>query len=384
MDTPARKPGAQWRRSVGTMSLRLFVMHQSYRSHARVAAAYVDVFTSLPDSLVQIVDTPEAANICYLHMEPDKIEQALQQVPSLLPTYKIGYCVWESDHLPDSHIQSIAMLDEVWTASFYNYRCFSQVHPRVRWIPHITGDAPKPSPDDLGNLRHLLAIEEEDFCYLFVGKDVPRKNITGLAESFHYVNQRLPNTRLIVKTNGDEPQVTHHTDQRISYCHGNLPDAAVAALYALCDCYVSAHHSEGWGLPLSDAMQHGKLCIGTGHSGNLDFMTAQNSLPIHCSIAHVEQAHLHHFFRRTMRWAYPHPESLEAQMLSAYALIQSGEATRLTAQASQDIRRFDRRHVRCLMRACLQSIAQHIAKLKEDATEGHQDFDGDEHDDSHL
>ena len=50
------------------------------------------------------------------------------------------------------------------------------------------------------------------------------------------------------------------------------------ALTATCDCYVSLHRSEGFGLTMAEAMYVGKPVIATGYSGNLDFMTAENGL----------------------------------------------------------------------------------------------------------
>src|SRR5436305_469366 len=49
------------------------------------------------------------------------------------------------------------------------------------------------------------------------------------------------------------------------------------ALMAACDCYVSLHRSEGFGLTLAEAMAMGKPLIGTGYSGNVDFMNEDNS-----------------------------------------------------------------------------------------------------------
>ena len=46
---------------------------------------------------------------------------------------------------------------------------------------------------------------------------------------------------------------------------------------AACDCYVSLHRSEGFGLTMSEAMALGKPVVATGYSGNLEFMNAGNS-----------------------------------------------------------------------------------------------------------
>jgi hypothetical protein len=43
------------------------------------------------------------------------------------------------------------------------------------------------------------------------------------------------------------------------------------------DCYVSLHRAEGFGYTLAEAMWLGKPVIATGYSGNVDFMTPENS-----------------------------------------------------------------------------------------------------------
>src|SRR5205085_6826443 len=57
----------------------------------------------------------------------------------------------------------------------------------------------------------------------------------------------------------------------------SLTAAERDGLMAGCDCYVSLHRSEGFGLTLAEAMALGKPVIGTGYSGNLDFMDEGNS-----------------------------------------------------------------------------------------------------------
>ena len=56
---------------------------------------------------------------------------------------------------------------------------------------------------------------------------------------------------------------------------------------AACDCYVSLHRSEGFGLTLAEAMAIGKPAIGTGYSGNLDFMNAENSYLVDYELGRV-------------------------------------------------------------------------------------------------
>jgi hypothetical protein len=57
----------------------------------------------------------------------------------------------------------------------------------------------------------------------------------------------------------------------------------------VCDCYVSLHRSEGFGLTLAEAMSLAKPVIATGYSGNMDFMTPTNSFPVKYGMIPLEQ-----------------------------------------------------------------------------------------------
>ena len=46
------------------------------------------------------------------------------------------------------------------------------------------------------------------------------------------------------------------------------------------DCYVSLHRSEGFGLTMAEAMMCGKPVIATAYSGNVDFMSDDDSFLI--------------------------------------------------------------------------------------------------------
>jgi glycosyltransferase involved in cell wall biosynthesis len=46
------------------------------------------------------------------------------------------------------------------------------------------------------------------------------------------------------------------------------------------DAYISLHRAEGFGLGMAEAMYLGKPVIATNYSGNIDYMTAENSYPV--------------------------------------------------------------------------------------------------------
>ena len=58
-------------------------------------------------------------------------------------------------------------------------------------------------------------------------------------------------------------------------------------MLARADAYVSLHRAEGFGLTIAEAMMMGKPVIATGYSGNLDFMTEENSFLVPYAVAEV-------------------------------------------------------------------------------------------------
>ena len=60
------------------------------------------------------------------------------------------------------------------------------------------------------------------------------------------------------------------------------------ALMNQADCYISLHRSEGFGLTMAEAMALGKPVIATGYSGNLDYMSSNNSFLVKYKIVKQE------------------------------------------------------------------------------------------------
>ncbi len=112
-----------------------------------------------------------------------------------------------------------------------------------------------------------------------------RKNPLGLVDAFTRAFRPDEGPMLVIKTiNGD---LRLSDLERLRAVAGDRRDVLIVdryyteeqknALVGACDCYVSLHRSEGFGLTMAEAMALGKPVIATGYSGNLHFMTPENS-----------------------------------------------------------------------------------------------------------
>ena len=66
-----------------------------------------------------------------------------------------------------------------------------------------------------------------------------------------------------------------------------LPADEKDALIADCDCYVSLHRSEGFGITMAEAMLLGKPVIATDYSGSKDFIRADTAFPVRYELAPI-------------------------------------------------------------------------------------------------
>jgi glycosyltransferase involved in cell wall biosynthesis len=197
--------------------------------------------------------------------------------------HSIGLWFWEVSKFPERWMSSFEHLDEVWAASQHVADAVEAVSP----IPVHTIRLPVVPVPPASRSRESLGLPDA-YCFLFVfdhNSVLERKKPLGLIESFRRAFEPGSGPHLVLKTiNGNRhPEdvkrvraaVAEHPD--VHLIEGYLPAEEKSAMIASCDCYVSLHRSEGFGLTMAEAMYFGKPTIATGYSGNLDFMTPDNS-----------------------------------------------------------------------------------------------------------
>lgn len=109
----------------------------------------------------------------------------------------------------------------------------------------------------------------------------------------------------------------------------------VNSLQAGSDCFVSLHRSEGFGLPIAEAMAQGKPVIATNWSGNVDFMNPSNAACVDYRLVRIETDQGP--YKAGQTWAEPDVEQAAGWMKTLCADRDLGR--RLGEKAKMDIQR---------------------------------------------
>ncbi|MDR2605080.1 MAG: glycosyltransferase [Desulfovibrio sp.] len=349
--------------------MKIFYYLSSYISHLTAGLEYLECIRALGhdvrDNLADGVDPPAplralpedlcrfalSADAVILHDDPLNFESIFAVLPFLEKKRCIAYVPWENELFSPLFIPPLQRVGEVWTCSDFS---LAAVAPHVRvcsLLPHLVRRVGNP---DLPWYREWLRERgaQDDCIFLSVLDAVnPRKNLRGLLTAFGMLRGRTRKpVRLLIKQ--------YRLNMGVAEAAGvlNLPETLpaerMAALYAGCGAYVSAHHTEGWGLGLSSAMAYGKPAIATAYSGNMQFMNERNSILIPYVTAPVSEEMIARIplFTAEMRWAEPDTAALVEAMRKA---AEGRLPPDLPARAAEITRTYGPERIRARLRELL-------------------------------
>lgn len=284
--------------------MNIYYHLSDYISHRRAGEAYIACLGALGHTLVR---DPAASDLVILHEGPHLYTALMRGMPRAPGRRFIGYGVWETPQLPKSFIEGVRSVDAVWTCSDFSRQAFLP-HVPAYFLPHVV-TREHVSHEDMAwameRTGKAAAGRDAVFFYTIVDTVNPRKNVKTLLAAFAAAFPReQASVRLVVKQYR-EPQNLEAFPHVVDIPE-TLTGGQIAALHAVCDMYVGAHHAEAWGLPLSEALSFGNPVIATGYSGNMEFMTPENSFPVPYAIAPVSGAMclaLPDIFSTGMTWA---------------------------------------------------------------------------------
>ena len=255
--------------------------------------------------------------------------------------YNIGYWAWELLQFPTGWEFAFDYFDEIWTLSNYCAESITKVTPIpvIKFPPSI--DIPKPTLD-----RNALGLPKDKFIFLFMfdfHSTITRKNPVNLIKAFQQAfGQSNQDVLLVIKCSNGEHKPDHRAQvkaaaadwQSIHFIEGHLRQEEVQALLNSCNCYVSLHRAEGFGLTMAEAMSYGKPVIATGYSSNMEFMNVGNSFPVKYKLVPNDQ--VEGPYSQGAVWADPDID--HAASLMQYVFQNYDEAKLVGARAARDMR----------------------------------------------
>ena len=241
-----------------------------------------------PDELQSLFSNmPSPATLWTLNI--NELQQAPDRELLRLPgQYNIATWFWELPTMPDWMQAQFDRISEIWAPTAFVERTFLRytskpVHVVPPVVPILTAEAPRP----ILRQRLGLPLDRLIFSASFdFNSAVSRKNPLGIARAFAEAFPGSPRTGplLVIKVVNLPASGSFATELRGALASVNgilidrtFTDNEFAELLHASDVYVSLHRSEGFGLGLAESMAIGKPVIGTAFSGNLDFMSIENS-----------------------------------------------------------------------------------------------------------
>jgi len=266
----------------------------------RLDAAGNAVFDSdLPSSDAGSSDNKRqlGPGIMLLHANPPQIPYLFLTLGRrfIAQKYVIGYSVWELPKIPDDWRRNLRFVHRVWCPSEFSAQAFrSATDKPVQVIPHAIEPDSTTKPN-----RNMFGIPPGAFAVLtalHLGSGLTRKNPLASIRAFKSAFGSSDQALLLIKVSQGDfyPERLRQIENEI----GSAPNIRVLGatlsgrdywtLLCSVDAVLSLHRSEGFGLVMAQAMAVGKVAIATGWSGNMEFMTPQNSLPVDYRMVPVE------------------------------------------------------------------------------------------------
>ncbi len=253
--------------------------------------------------------------------------------------YNIGYWAWELPEFPDAWAHYGDFFDEVWAPSRFAAEAIAEkVLVPVLAMPHaISFNRPQ------GDFRGKFGLPADKFLFLFLydlNSYSERKNPAAVLDAFRRSGLAGRGAALVIKVHG---AATNGADlDRLRAACADLPGTVLLAqtlkraevyeLESACDCFVSLHRSEGFGLAVAECMYLGKPVIATDWSATAEYLDATNGFPVRCRLVTLDRHHGP--YAKGSTWAEPDTAHAAECMQCVHADAGSRERLGTAARAT--------------------------------------------------
>jgi glycosyltransferase involved in cell wall biosynthesis len=244
---------------------------------------------------------------------------------------KLAIYNYETSILPSVWKNSIDHVDYALPSSNFSKEVFvNSGWPEEKCIviPHGINIDDFKDKSKVGNLKTT-----KTFKFLNVSIPHYRKNIDRLVDAYYSAFTEDDDVCLIIKSKVAKPKYYFECNimkqiapiQKKHYGK-KLPQIEVVQerydsmipLYNTCDCLVSASSSEGFGLPLLEALAADLIVVAPRCSGQLDFLNDRNSLLVDTTEVDADKKYQYWRPSAGAKTWLPRPDSLANEMMKAY------------------------------------------------------------------
>jgi glycosyltransferase involved in cell wall biosynthesis len=186
----------------------------------------------------------------------------------------VAIVVWETESLPPLWRDVLAAYDVLCTYSRASQLAIERSLQRpVEVLPILLPSQP----------QRLRKRTDRHYEFLFIFDNLSsweRKNPLAVLRAFQMACAEMPpqvSARLRIKCHSNTPENIIEklqqaaADSPIQIISRTLSEAEMNDLWEECDCYLHLHRSEGYGLPVAEALSRGIPTIATRQGGILDF-----------------------------------------------------------------------------------------------------------------
>jgi glycosyltransferase involved in cell wall biosynthesis len=323
---------------------------------ARAVVSALDAGGQRVVPVLSHVTTPDAHDRPFGAVEADQAPFAINLVciePGILPEfvqasgsasfagrYSIGLWSWPVEAFPDSLRSRFSLVEEVWAPSQFTA---TALRPLADVPVHVMPFPVSPPPlevrtrAELGLPDGFLFLARVDFR-----EDAERQNPVDVVRAFRTAFDPGTEVALVIDCAHTERaeaafaelRSASEGDERIRLVKDQRGGTEALSAISLCDCFVSLHRAEAFGLDLAAAMWLGRPTVATGYSGNAEYMTAENSFLVDHRLVAIGAGH--DPYPPDAEWAQPDVRQAAAQMRMVFT--DPAAATRRGAKAAQGLR----------------------------------------------